>query len=198
MQAKYTEFAAVRYIHAALQVRGIVCKLRLVCHLSKRRTRPYSTARQSEALEILVHGKCSLLQRLQDSPNAAMQFVKGDIQSLDLVLHLLSSEEVDTVMHFAAQVSDTPRLGGARRAANCTLGFDTAHVLALTANTLFAACSGVQRRPLDAGLPTRRGRHCLRTVLGLNQGVERLDDLSCGWKTGDAVLSAQSSPSLSP
>jgi FlaA1/EpsC-like NDP-sugar epimerase len=30
--------------------------------------------------------------------------VKGDIQSLDLVLHLLASEEVDTVMHFAAQV----------------------------------------------------------------------------------------------
>ena len=35
---------------------------------------------------------------------AAPQFVKGDIQSLDLVLHLLASEEVDTVMHFAAQV----------------------------------------------------------------------------------------------
>jgi len=32
------------------------------------------------------------------------QFVKGDIQSLDQVLHLLASEEVDTVMHFAAQV----------------------------------------------------------------------------------------------
>ena len=30
--------------------------------------------------------------------------MKGDIQSLDLVLHLLASEEVDTVMHFAAQV----------------------------------------------------------------------------------------------
>jgi len=35
------------------------------------------------------------------------QFVKGDIQSLDLVLHLLASEEVDTVMHFAAQVGGT-------------------------------------------------------------------------------------------
>ena len=30
--------------------------------------------------------------------------MKGDIQSLDLVLHVLKTEEVDTVMHFAAQV----------------------------------------------------------------------------------------------
>jgi UDP-glucose 4-epimerase len=34
----------------------------------------------------------------------ALQFVKGDIQSADLVRHLLVAEEVDTIMHFAAQV----------------------------------------------------------------------------------------------
>lgn len=33
-----------------------------------------------------------------------VQFVKGDIQSADLVRHLLVTEEVDTIMHFAAQV----------------------------------------------------------------------------------------------
>ena len=32
------------------------------------------------------------------------QFVKGDIQSADLVRHVFDQEEIDTVMHFAAQV----------------------------------------------------------------------------------------------
>lgn len=34
----------------------------------------------------------------------AAQFIKGDIQSADLLSFLLASEEIDTVMHFAAQV----------------------------------------------------------------------------------------------
>lgn len=34
-----------------------------------------------------------------------MQFVKGDIQSADLVRHIFDQEKIDTVMHFAAQVS---------------------------------------------------------------------------------------------
>lgn len=32
------------------------------------------------------------------------QFVKGDITSPDLVNYLLTSEGIDTIMHFAAQV----------------------------------------------------------------------------------------------
>lgn len=36
---------------------------------------------------------------------SALQFVKGDIQSADLVRHIFDQEEIDTVMHFAAQVS---------------------------------------------------------------------------------------------
>lgn len=32
-----------------------------------------------------------------------MKFVKGDIRSFDLVLHVLNTERIDTVMHFAAQ-----------------------------------------------------------------------------------------------
>ena len=32
------------------------------------------------------------------------KFVKGDIQSMDLVSHVLERENVDTIMHFAAQV----------------------------------------------------------------------------------------------
>ena len=35
----------------------------------------------------------------------AAQLVKGDIQSADLIGHLLRQHEVDTVMHFAAQVN---------------------------------------------------------------------------------------------
>jgi hypothetical protein len=31
------------------------------------------------------------------------RFIKGDIQSADLVVHVLEQEQIDTVMHFAAQ-----------------------------------------------------------------------------------------------
>jgi hypothetical protein len=34
----------------------------------------------------------------------APQFVKGDIQSMDLLTFVLAAEQIDTVMHFAAQV----------------------------------------------------------------------------------------------
>ena len=33
-----------------------------------------------------------------------VQFVKGDIQSMDLLSYVLRTENIDTVMHFAAQV----------------------------------------------------------------------------------------------
>ena len=42
------------------------------------------------------------LTEVKDLPN--FRFVKGSIQSLDLVAHVLESENIDTVMHFAAQV----------------------------------------------------------------------------------------------
>lgn len=38
---------------------------------------------------------------LADKPN--FRFIKGDIQSMDLVSYILKTEEIDTVMHFAAQ-----------------------------------------------------------------------------------------------
>ena len=34
-----------------------------------------------------------------------LQFIKGDIQSGDLLSYILETEKIDTVMHFAAQVS---------------------------------------------------------------------------------------------
>ncbi len=33
-----------------------------------------------------------------------LQFIKGDIQSGDLLSYILETEKIDTVMHFAAQV----------------------------------------------------------------------------------------------
>lgn len=33
-----------------------------------------------------------------------LQFVKGDIQSGDLLRYVMDTEKIDTVMHFAAQV----------------------------------------------------------------------------------------------
>lgn len=48
---------------------------------------------------------CATLNNLESISNLKnFRFVKGDIQSLDLVLHVLDKEEVDTIMHFAAQV----------------------------------------------------------------------------------------------
>lgn len=41
------------------------------------------------------------LKSVQNKPN--YKFVKGDIQSMDLLSFVLSTEEIDTVMHFAAQ-----------------------------------------------------------------------------------------------
>ncbi len=41
------------------------------------------------------------LDSVKNSPN--FHFVKGDIQSADLLIHVLEQEKIDTVMHFAAQ-----------------------------------------------------------------------------------------------
>lgn len=41
------------------------------------------------------------LKEVEDKPN--FSFVKGDIQSADLVGYVLSSNQIDTVLHFAAQ-----------------------------------------------------------------------------------------------
>lgn len=60
------------------------------------------------SMQVVVMDKldyCATLNNLReiaDLPN--FRFVKGSIQSLDLVSHVLESENVDTVMHFAAQV----------------------------------------------------------------------------------------------
>jgi dTDP-D-glucose 4,6-dehydratase len=37
------------------------------------------------------------------SPPSPRRFIKGDIQSSDLIVHVLEQEQIDTVMHFAAQ-----------------------------------------------------------------------------------------------
>jgi UDP-glucose 4,6-dehydratase len=47
---------------------------------------------------------CATLKNLEcikDHPN--FKFVKGDIKSADLIVHVLQTESIDTVMHFAAQ-----------------------------------------------------------------------------------------------
>lgn len=50
------------------------------------------------------------------------RFVKGDIQSIDLVSHVLEKENVDTIMHFAAQVCpSSPEQHGMPRLAHVTL-----------------------------------------------------------------------------
>jgi hypothetical protein len=70
--------------------------------------------KRAPAVQIVVLDKldyCATLNNLStvsDKPN--FRFVKGSIQSLDLVAHVMQAEEIDTVMHFAAQVRHaTPR-----------------------------------------------------------------------------------------
>lgn len=36
--------------------------------------------------------------------SCCLQFIKGDLQSGDLLSYILETEKIDTVMHFAAQV----------------------------------------------------------------------------------------------
>ncbi|KAA6427761.1 MAG: GDP-L-fucose synthase 2, partial [Trebouxia sp. A1-2] len=49
---------------------------------------------------------CASLHNLETTKNKPnFKFVKGDIQSADLVRHIFDTEEIDTVMHFAAQAS---------------------------------------------------------------------------------------------
>ena len=38
------------------------------------------------------------------SMGPSSQFIKGDLQSGDLLTYVLSTERIDTVLHFAAQV----------------------------------------------------------------------------------------------
>jgi hypothetical protein len=38
-----------------------------------------------------------------------LQFIKGDIQSMDLLSFVLLTEQIDTIMHFAAQVRSRER-----------------------------------------------------------------------------------------
>jgi UDP-glucose 4,6-dehydratase len=60
-------------------------------------------------VQIVVMDKldyCATLNNLKEiSQLRNYHFVKGSIQSLDLVSHILESQKIDTVMHFAAQVS---------------------------------------------------------------------------------------------
>jgi UDP-glucose 4,6-dehydratase len=44
---------------------------------------------------------CASLCNLQSNPNVT--FVKGDVQSMDLISHLLESFKITHVLHFAAQ-----------------------------------------------------------------------------------------------
>lgn len=47
---------------------------------------------------------CASLRNLDEIRNATnFKFVKGDIRSADLIRHVLATEHIDTIMHFAAQ-----------------------------------------------------------------------------------------------
>ena len=67
-----------------------------------------ATRKRPQLVQIVVMDKldyCATrnnVKALQGLKN--FKLVKGDIQSVDLVSHVLERENVDTIMHFAAQV----------------------------------------------------------------------------------------------
>ncbi|KAF5726296.1 trifunctional UDP-glucose 4 6-dehydratase [Tripterygium wilfordii] len=73
----------------------------IASHVTNRLVKNYPSYR-IVALDKLDY--CSSLKNLnpcRSSPN--FKFIKGDIVCIDLVNHILISEEIDTIMHFAAQ-----------------------------------------------------------------------------------------------
>ncbi|KAJ3670988.1 hypothetical protein LUZ60_008414 [Juncus effusus] len=82
---------------------NIICKKNgfIASHVANRLIRNYPD------YKIVVLDKldyCSTLKNLDPSrPSPNLKFVKGDIASADLVNYLLITENIDTIMHFAAQ-----------------------------------------------------------------------------------------------
>lgn len=73
----------------------------IACHVANRLTRNF-TEYKIVVLDKLDY--CSNLKNLLPSKCAPnFKFVQGDIASADLVNHLLITESIDTIMHFAAQ-----------------------------------------------------------------------------------------------
>ena len=69
--------------------------------------RSWTALRNSAAVRALL----TLLSYLGDPASAdsmfpLAQFIKGDIQSVYLLRYVMETEDIDTVMHFAAQVCD--------------------------------------------------------------------------------------------
>lgn len=95
-------------------------------HVARRLVERYPSTLRVVVLDKLDY--CSSLENLRavaDRPN--FRFVRGDVQSMDLLCHLLDSEDVDTVLHFAAQTHVDSSFGNSLEfTRNNTLG---THVL---------------------------------------------------------------------
>jgi UDP-glucose 4,6-dehydratase len=64
---------------------------------------------------------CASLLNLEDVRDATnFMFVKGDIRSSDLVRHVIATESIDTIMHFAAQTHVDNSFGNS---INFTVGY---------------------------------------------------------------------------
>ena len=96
---------------------------------------------------------CSSLRNTEELANHTnFMFVKGDIASADLVEYILKTENIDTVMHFAAQVRSPVRRIAARAG--------TRRMTARQAWMRRGGCIGALRR-------WRGGFPHTRTALGL-------------------------------
>ncbi|KAL3156825.1 Rhm1p [Trebouxia sp. C0009 RCD-2024] len=100
------------------------------------------------------------LESTQDKPN--FKFVKGDIQSADLVRHIFDQEEIDTVMHFAAQTHVDNSFGNSLAfTMNNTYG---THVLLESARIY-----GKIRRFINVSTDEVYGESSLGSEFGLNE-----------------------------
>ncbi|PRW61216.1 GDP-L-fucose synthase 2 [Chlorella sorokiniana] len=107
---------------------------------------------------------CATLNNLAAVRNAPnFKFIKGDIQSADLVVHVLEAEQIDTVMHFAAQTHVDNSFGNSMAfTMNNTYG---THVL-LECSRLY----GKVRRFINVSTDEVYGESSLGKEEGLNEG----------------------------
>ena len=112
---------------------------------------------------------CATLNNLGavwEYPN--FRFIKGDIQSTDLVMHVLHSERIDTVLHFAAQTH-----------VDNSFGNSLAFTLNNTHGThvLLEACRVYQgvRRFINVSTDEVTGESSIGSVTGLSEEAARLE-----------------------
>lgn len=119
-----------------------------------------------------------------------LQFIKGDIQSGDLLSYVLDTEKIDTVMHFAAQVGPDGNMEyhnlavqtAARSQAGCL------HMLQLVLQTHVDNSFG---NSLAFTMNNTYGTHVLLEACRMSGNIKRVINVSTDEVYGESSLGAE-------